>query len=74
MSDRESVDPRQQVPNEQQSGVSQVPQGLDLSLYDIDVSEPFGFGTGRDDPQHPSIIYDKETGFAINNWTGDKTR
>jgi len=67
MSDRESVDPRQQVPNEQQSEVTQVPQGLDLSLYDIDVSEPFGFGTGRDDPQHPSIIYDKETGFAINN-------
>jgi len=67
MADKEPVEARQQAPNEQQSEVTNVPEGIDLSLYDIDVSEPFGFGTGFDDPKHPSIIYDKETGYAINN-------
>lgn len=65
MSEKEPVESRESADNVSQEDVTNVEGGIDLSLYDIDVSEPFGYGTGQDDPSRLDRTFNEE-GLAIS--------
>ena len=63
----DSTEPRSTAENPpDRPDTSDVPEGVDLSLYDIDVSEPFGHGTGNDDTSRVDRVINDE-GLAISN-------
>ena len=63
----QDTDQRAAVENpSERPNTTDIPGGVDLSAYNIDVSEPFGYGAGQDAPG-PTTVMDPTTGYAVSS-------
>jgi len=65
-----STDTRQDEKQPDRPSTEDLPPGVDLSDYDIDVSEPFGYGTGNDDSSRVDRTFNEEGLASSTNPVG----
>ena len=65
-----NTDTRQDEEQPDRPSTEDLPPGVDLSDYDIDVSEPFGYGAGNDDRSRVDRTFNEEGLASSTNPVG----